>query len=68
VVAAGTTGDRIAALYRAALGRGATLAEIRAATGFLTPTDPGADSHSKLSRWEQLAQVLLMTNEFLFVD
>ncbi len=65
VTAASTTEDRIAALYRAALARTATPDEFRAAARFVAPDPSG---HSRLSRWEQLAQVLLMTNEFLFVD
>jgi hypothetical protein len=70
VAAAVTPEERIAALYRAALARPAAPAEIRAAALFVSPAGPapGASGHSKLSRWEQLAQVLLMTNEFLFVD
>ncbi len=70
VARAGTIDERVASLYRAALARAATPAEIRAAARFVAPTGsgPGASGHSKLTRWEQLAQVLLMTNEFLFVD
>ncbi len=56
--------DRVAALYREALGRAPTPDESRSAERFLDTPDPT----SKLSRWEQLAQVLLMTNEFLFID
>ncbi len=56
--------DRIAALYREALGRAPAPEESEAAARFLDTPDPS----SKLSRWEQLAQVLLMTNEFLFID
>ncbi len=67
---AATDAARVAALYRLILARPAAPPEIRAAARFVAtpgpgPRDPG---HSQLSRWEQLAQVLLMTNEFLFVD
>jgi Protein of unknown function (DUF1553)/Protein of unknown function (DUF1549)/Planctomycete cytochrome C len=70
VTAAPTTDKRIAALYRAVLARSPALAEVEAAMRFLNPVEPGRNEsgHSQLSRWEQLAQVLLMTNEFLFVD
>ena len=39
-----------------------TLSDWDAARDFAGPSPP------QLSRWEQLAQVLLMTNEFTFVD
>ena len=70
VAGAPTTDERIAALYRAVLARSPAPAEVEAAARFLgrprsAPAGPG---HSQLSRWEQLAQVLLMTNELLFVD
>src|SRR5262249_6607082 len=70
VAGAGTTEARIEALYRAALARPATPAEARAASRFVASSGPtpGEPDHSQLSRWEQLAQVLLMTNEFLFAD
>jgi hypothetical protein len=65
VGAAGSTEDRIGALYRATLARSATPDELRAAARFVATE---ASGRSTLSRWDQLAQVLLMTNEFLFVD
>jgi hypothetical protein len=70
VAAAGTTEVRIAALYRVALGRAPTPLETRAAARYLDPNPhgPAEPGRSHLSRWEQLAQVLLMTNEILFVD
>ena len=44
-------------------------AEAAAAARFIaTRPAPAIPDRSGLSRWEQLAQVLLMTNEFLFVD
>jgi hypothetical protein len=65
-----TIEDRITALYRAVLSRPPAPAELRTAQQFLDPAGPRAaqPGRSQLSRWEQLAQVLLMTNEFLFVD
>ena len=71
VAAAPTTEGRIAALYRVVLARPPAPAEVQAAARFLTePGQPNSavHGHSQLSRWEQLAQVLLMTNELLFVD
>jgi hypothetical protein len=65
VAGAGSTEARIAAVYRAALARAATPDEFRAAARFVASAESGC---STLSPWEQLAQVLLMTNEFLFVD
>jgi hypothetical protein len=65
-----TDETRIAALYQLALARSPSDAELQAAARFLVSRDPAATraAQSQLSRWEQLAQVLLMTNEFLFVD
>ncbi len=57
---------RIATLYRLALGRSPTTDEAEAARRFLDqPREPTA---SRLTSWEQLAQVLLMSNEFHFLD
>ena len=70
VVGAPTTEGRIAALYQVVLDRSPAPAEVQAAARFLTA--PGSrnagTTHSQISRWEQLAQVLLMANELLFVD
>jgi hypothetical protein len=70
VAGAATTERRIAALYRDVLGRSPTPAESQVAARFVAEdgSDPGKSGRSQLSRWEQIAQVLLMTNEFLFVD
>ena len=70
VMSSATTDGRIKALYRVVLARLPALAEVQAATRFLAAVDPGrADpGRSQLTRWEQLAQVLLMTNELMFVD
>ncbi|MCE9552250.1 MAG: PSD1 and planctomycete cytochrome C domain-containing protein [Planctomycetes bacterium] len=66
VVAAADDEARIDALYKLVLSRKAAPAEIEAANGFVHADQ--SDAKSRMSRWEQLAQVLLMTNEFLFVD
>ena len=59
---------RIRALYRIVLARQATPLELKAARSFLSDGTARPTSKDKLSAWEQFAQVLLMTNEFLFVD
>jgi hypothetical protein len=55
---------RIAALYRLAYSRVPTDDEVRLATVFVQAPADGA----AMSRTEQLAQVLLLSNEFAFVD
>ncbi len=61
---------RIAALYRLALARSPLPAELWAASRFVAFRHSASNRapQSRLSRWEQFAQVLLMTNELLFVD
>jgi hypothetical protein len=49
-------------------GREATEREVQRAVEFLTAEDGSDKAENKLTRWEQLAQVLLSANEFLFVD
>ena len=48
-------------------GRPATERELNLGMAFLSAQDP-PDAGVTLSRWEQYAQVLLLSNEFLFVD
>lgn len=57
---------RVAALYRLALGRPARPEEIELALRFIAA--PPAANQTKLSPWEMLAQVVLSTNEFVFLD
>jgi len=68
VVRAPSNEARIDALYCTVLARRATAEEIAAATHFLKEAEQPAHGKNKLSPWEQLSQVLLMTNEFVFVD
>ena len=70
VVAAVTTEARVNALYRAILARSPAPAEMKAARRFLAlpGSAQGGPAPSSLSRTEQLAQVLIMTNELLFID
>jgi hypothetical protein len=54
---------RITALYLTLFGRGPEKSELYTAGEFLSrPTD------SKFTRWEQLTQALLASNEFMYVD
>jgi hypothetical protein len=59
------TEDRIRALYRLVFARDPSDAEIAAGARFL---DAAANGKSELSPWEQYAQVLLLTNELVFID
>jgi cytochrome c553 len=66
-LASADTAARIAGLYRATLSRLPTPHEIEVAKGFIdTATSDAAGA--QLSPWEQLGQLLLMTNEFAYVD
>jgi hypothetical protein len=56
---------RIQRMFHHALGREPTDEEIRQCLEFI---DARNGSSNGLSRWDQLAQVLLMSNEFAFVD
>ncbi len=58
---------RVAALSRAVLLREPTLDEITAGVTFVTTISENAEP-SLLDPWQQYAQVLLMTNESMFVD
>ena len=66
--------ERIHLLYRHLFGRKATAAELRKATAFLAdqprvPVGPDfAALPAPLTAWEQYVHVLLLTNEFVFVD
>ncbi|MFL5341995.1 MAG: DUF1553 domain-containing protein [Gemmataceae bacterium] len=59
----GTPAQRVEQTYRLALGRQPTADEVALGMQFVT-----ADNHSPQSVWEQYAQVLLLSNEFVFVD
>jgi cytochrome c553 len=58
---------KIKALYQAALARTPRPEELAAAVRFLAAAE-AEPAGSQLSPWEQLAQLLLMTNEFAYVD
>ncbi len=61
----GTTDDHVRMLYRLSLGRNPNNSEMDLASKFVHTTQ---DKPSNISGWEQLAQVLLLSNEFAFVD
>ncbi|MGH7129329.1 MAG: DUF1553 domain-containing protein, partial [Planctomycetaceae bacterium] len=58
---------RIAALYRLVLLREPDAEESQAARDFLAAVAQD-EGESQLDAWQQLAQVLLLTNELMFVD
>ncbi len=57
--------NRVAQLYRLTFARKPTAEEVSVALAFVSSP---AGTKTKLSPWEQLAQVLLASNEFAFVD
>jgi hypothetical protein len=57
---------KAAALIRRILGRPPTGPEISRARQFVETA--GADPNAKLTPWEQFAQVLLASNELVFLD
>jgi len=65
---------RVQRIYRVVLGRSATREETELGLAFVqcVPNDDasGASRYGShpLNPWEQFAQVLLLSNEFLFVD
>jgi hypothetical protein len=72
------TAETVRGLYRRVLGRLPEADELALATAFIAEQSGGANTAGKagskpggepqLSPWEQLSQVLLLTNEFMFVD
>jgi hypothetical protein len=56
--------ERVERMYRLAYGRTPDADELALAKKFLSAVPPT----SKLTPWEEYAQVLLLANEFAFVD
>ena len=56
------------AIYRAIFGRHPTSEEVATATAFALDAGKAKPTGTQLTAWEQFAQVLLLSNEFLFVD
>jgi mono/diheme cytochrome c family protein len=63
-----STEAEVKLLYRAVLSRSPTKEEAELAVEFVTVAEKEKAEKGKLTAWEQLAQVLLMSNEFAFVD
>jgi hypothetical protein len=61
-------GARVGALYRLLFARWPAREEIQIGLEFIVLCDTQRDSGSKLSSWEQYAHLLLLSNEFVFVD
>jgi hypothetical protein len=59
---------RVKQVYRAVLSRSPTANELELATTFISGAEKEPVTGGKLTAWEQLAQVLLMSNEFAFAD
>jgi hypothetical protein len=68
-VSAASDEQRVRLLYEWAFERSPSREEIKWALDFLR-TSPKASmsSHATLNRWQEFAQVLLMSDEFVFVD
>lgn len=67
VAAEVATDEKIQRLYRATLARNPTPDELTASVQFLGADDPLKTTIPE-NDWEQLAQALLLLNEFIFVD
>jgi mono/diheme cytochrome c family protein len=59
---------RIEALYRLCYARKPDAAELTLGLNFLKAADAEKTSDARLAPWEKYAQVLLLANEFVFVD
>jgi uncharacterized protein DUF1553 len=59
---------RVDALFRRVLGRHANKGEIVAALRFLGQAESEARPENGMSAWEQFAQVLLISNETMFIE
>jgi hypothetical protein len=70
VARASSPAESVAALYRLVLNRNPEPSESQAALRFLAETEAetARPGHSQLTPWEQYAQVLLLTNELMFID
>ena len=64
-----TPKKRVDALYRTAFARRPTAVEVDRALRFVADANLGQEeTETKLTTWQQLAQILLLTNELMFVD
>jgi hypothetical protein len=60
--------DRIQALYRQIFQRSATAEELEIGRQFIAAAGSEMSSEVKLNPWEQYAQLLLLTNEGMYID
>ena len=68
IASAADTPQRIDAMYQTILARAPTEAETEIGRQFVEAIGEVSDDAKKLNVWQQYAQVLLMSNAFLFVD
>ena len=61
-------GNRVTALFRRVLGRSPAKNEITSALQFIDDANYDEQTETSLTPWEQFAQVLLISNEAIFVD
>jgi hypothetical protein len=63
------TRERIDYAFQLAFGRRAAVEEVRLLAGYLESEDPAEDrERNALSRWERVAQNILASNEFMYLD
>jgi hypothetical protein len=67
VVSAPTDDGKIAALYRLVVNRQPDSDELSIGRDFISSAT-GSDADTKLSSWEQCAQLLLLANEVMYID
>jgi hypothetical protein len=62
-------GDRVQRAFALAYGRPASAEELQVFEAFLSGTDaPAEATQNRLTRWERFAQILIGSNEFMYVD
>jgi hypothetical protein len=67
--AAANDSDRVRLAYEMLFARPVTEGEVQLALHFLSASDRATEkATARLTRWERLAQVLLASNEFMYVD
>jgi hypothetical protein len=68
ISAAATPAQRVDGLFRRVLGRHPTRSESASALRFVEAAGSDAQTDKSLTPWEQFAQVLLISNEAVFLD
>jgi hypothetical protein len=68
IAQAAASSAKVTAIYRAILSRKPTPDEVAVGVAFAEETGKAKVTGNQLTAWEQYAQVLLLSNEFLFVD